>query len=287
MSDYLIHKAVDFAKVKAAFRKATPTLDAVYKSGYWLQRKYDGCMVILDPRKALPMSRTGKEYTSCIGHMRTARELNRVIIAEAWVPGWDFARISGEFRRGEVSNNLHIVVHDLIPVEDFDTCCDLSYEERVEPFIRRINTEFGARTLFAWTMRQYEGDPQALVNDLMDVHPVGYDGMILRDPNGGWIAGDSGTRGEIIKVKRELSYDLEVTAVHTGVGGKTGRPVYTITVDFKGKPLGVGSGMPHKLEDVPKVGDIVEVVAMDYSSDGLLREPRFKGVRVDKGKPDA
>lgn len=287
MSDYLIHKAVDLSATKAAFRKAFPTLDHVYRAGYWLQRKYDGCMVILDPRKELPKSRTGKEYISCKDHMRTARELNRVIIAEAWVPGWDFARISGEFRRGEVSNNLHIVVHDLIPVEDFDTECDLTYEERVEPFIRRINTEFGARTLFAWTMRNYEGNPQALVNDLLDVHPVGYDGMVLRDPQGRWAAGDNGKEGEIIKVKRELAFDLRVTEVHTGVGAKTGRPVYSLTVGFKGLPLGVGSGIPHDFDKVPKVGDIVEVVAMDYSSDGLLREPRFKGIRHDKVVPDA
>ena len=56
--------------------------------------------------------------------------------------------------------------------------------------------------------------------------------------------------------------------------------------DFRGKRLGVGSGVPHKQEDVPPVGSIVEVVAMDYSSDGLLREPRFKGVRFDKTQPD-
>lgn len=57
-------------------------------------------------------------------------------------------------------------------------------------------------------------------------------------------------------------------------------------MEFQGKRLGVGSGVPHKLEDVPKVGDIVEVEAMDLSGDGLLREPRFKGIRFDKLEPD-
>jgi DNA ligase-1 len=77
-----------------------------------------------------------------------------------------------------------------------------------------------------------------------------------------------------------------VTGIFTGTGEKTGRDVYTISVDFKGKTLMVGSGMPHQSHMLPKVGDIVEIVAMDYSSEGLLREPRYKGIRHDKKEAD-
>ena len=127
------------------------------------------------------------------------------------------------------------------------------------------------------------GNAQTLCNTLFEAG--GYDGLVLKKPDGTWTK-NKATGDEQIKIKKRLSYDLRVTDFHIGTGGKTGRPVYTITVDFKGSPLGVGSGMPHKLEDCPKVGDIVEIEAMDYSSNGLLREPRFKAVRHDKVNPD-
>ena len=123
-----------------------------------------------------------------------------------------------------------------------------------------------------------------LTSQLVD-DPEGYDGLILADPEGTWTAG-RGTTGEKVRLKKTLSFDLRVTGVHEGVGEKTGRAVYTLTVDYKGKSLGVGSGLPHDFDRVPKVGDIVEIHAMDYSSDGLLREPRYKGIRFDKEQAD-
>ena len=56
--------------------------------------------------------------------------------------------------------------------------------------------------------------------------------------------------------------------------------------------MGAGTGLRDDERDVSKfeanwLGKIVEIEAMDYSSDGLLREPRLKGVRLDKLEPDA
>lgn len=150
--------------------------------------------------------------------------------------------------------------------------------------VDNLDCQFFGRIQLAqgWGAGDY-GNAQDKCNALVD--EGGYDGLILRDPNAGWAVG-AGTEGAIIKIKRKLSFDLRVVEVNTAVGEKTGRTVYKLVVEFRGLRLGVGSGVPHKFDDVPVVGDIVEVEAMDYSSDGLLREPRYKGTRHDKVAPD-
>ena len=112
-----------------------------------------------------------------------------------------------------------------------------------------------------------------------------YDGAILRDPNAGYKIGLV-KNGEIVKVKPVLSLDLVVTDVFTEPGAKTGRPVYSIEVIYKGVKSKVGSGVPHKREDVPDIGQIAEVECMDITAEGKLREPRFKGIRFDKEQAD-
>jgi DNA ligase-1 len=92
--------------------------------------------------------------------------------------------------------------------------------------------------------------------------------------------------GEIIKVKPTLSLDLRVLQVHVAEGIKTGRPVHTIDVWYNGVRTRVGSGIPHSFNDVPQAGQIVEIECMGLTLTGALREPRFKGIRLDKEQPD-
>ena len=114
----------------------------------------------------------------------------------------------------------------------------------------------------------------------------GYDGIVLRNPDAPWVAGVA-REGELIKVKPETSLDLRVVEVNMAYGEKTGRPVYTVDVTFKGITTTVGSGIPHTEQDVPKVGDIIEVECMCVNPNFTLREPRFKAIRHDKTEPDA
>lgn len=278
--DYIIQKAVEISKVK---KKLVKTLDE-YAKEYWWFRKYDGCCAILKDGKTF--SRTGEEY-QCLNDIATYLDgiyPDLVFIGEAWWPGKDqFNLISGEFRRQQVSHKLMFMVHDVIPRDDFDAgYCGIPFQKR-EPMADVDYACNGRIQLAQGWIAAPLFDPQATCNALFE--EGGYDGLVGRDPNGTWTVG-SGNTGEIIKLKRKLSFDLRVLEVNTSVGGKTGRPVYTLVVDFFGKRLGVGSGLPHTFDDVPVVGDIVEVEAMDHSSDGLLREPRYKGVRFDKLAPD-
>lgn len=278
--DYIIQKAVEIGKVKKANRL---TLEE-YGQKFTAFRKYDGCCAILYDGKTF--SRTGEEYQCLneVSKLLSNMYPDWVFIGEAWWPGKDqFNLISGAFRRQEVNDRLMFAVHDFIPRDDFFK----GYS--IVPFFQRggdvgVDGLMDGRIFEArgWPRGTY-GCPQAKCNEL--VEEGGYDGLILRDPNGLWVRG-AGTTGEIIKIKRKLSFDLRVLEVNTATGEKTGRTVYKLVVDFYGLRLGVGSGVPHNFDDVPVVGDIVEVEAMDYSSDGLLREPRFKGIRFDKTNPD-
>ena len=279
--DYIIQKAVEPSKVKKGLLDPLNT--------YEQQAKYDGCCAILKFGKGglflEALSRTGEQALSMQGvgddmTLRYGRALeNLAFIGEAW-DARPFNEISGEFRRQKESPWLRFIINDVIPLDDFEAGeCRVPYIERVRDY-RHWDER---RWQFAASWLPGSSDPQEKCNALVK---MGYfDGLILRKQGGFWKVG-RGTTGEIIKIKQKLSFDLRVLEVNTVRGEKTGRDVYKLVVDFQGKPLGVGSGLPHNFEDVPKVGDIVEVEAMDYSSDGLLREPRFKGIRFDKLQPD-
>jgi len=287
--DYIIQKAVAPDKV---IKKNRLTLEE-YGRTHHAQTKNDGCCAVVTLRPDAPMlvqSRTGEVYSSMQhweAQLRAAfGEQSLVLIGEAWWPGKDqFNLISGAFRNARPNEDLELVVNDAIKVEEFEAgYSDVPYDRRSARFAHLDIMHYPTTYKVAqWRCGTY-GNPQDLCNELVD--QGGYDGLILRDPRAGWRRG-SGTEGGIIKLKRELSFDLRVLEVNTAVGEKTGRTVYKLVVDFQGKRLGVGSGLPHNEADVPKVGDIVEVCAMDYSSDGLLREPRYKGTRYDKIEPDA
>lgn len=288
MAEYIIQKAVAPEKVKVKLRR---TLEE-YGQTFDAYAKYDGCCAILDGYRTL--SRTGEVYR-CLDEnplQLLARQGGLVIIGEAWWPGKDqFNLISGEFRRMQVSRSLFVMVHDVLYREEFDAGYSaVSFSERMARLPEHSGVGWEkARRYPAGTY----GCPQALCNQLAD--EGGYDGLVLRDPNGTWTRG-SGTTGEIIKIKRVLSFDLRATSWEPGQGKHDGR-MGAIVVDFRGKELRVGTGFTDEFRkavwrdaddhEIFKPGVCVEIEAMDYSSDGLLREPRFKGVRFDKVAPDA
>lgn len=287
--DYIIQKAVEASKVKKGLLRPLKE--------YEQQAKSDGCCAILkfdDAGYIGAWSRTGERAVSMdlIGQAMALHGCTKVsslnatfrdvaVIGEAWWPGkGEFNKISGAFRRQQASRELKLVINDIIPLEDFERGrCEFTYANRVFDY-RAIKED---KFFFTDYWPAGSGDPQERCNQL--VATGGYDGLILRDLAGTWTRG-RGTTGEIIKIKQKLSFDLRVLEVNEAVGEKTGRAVWKLVVDFRGQRLGVGSGVPFDRANVPNVGDIVEVEAMDYSSDGLLREPRFKGIRHDKLETD-
>jgi len=302
-NDYIVHKAVELKNVK---KKLVPS-ERELTHNYLCQPKYDGCNMvakkytqaqqgdIIEGQVAL-RSRTDEPVRSA-GHIESAIALAPfmplgVYLGEYWHPFLPQNEISGKFRDTKQQHEEpFFVVFDYLTHEEFDNgYSPLSYTERVAripPLFFRIE-EFKSPVFPAESqgyLVDQELTPMEAARTLSEAG--NYDGIILRKPDGTWTRG-RGTDGEVIKIKPTLTLDLRVLRQNSAVGEKTGRDVYTIVVQLPdGKEQEVGSGIPHTLAAVPHAGDIVEIEAMSYSKNGLLREPRFKGIRHDKTEPDA
>lgn len=291
MADVRILKAVEFSKLSAKFKKQYADETALFRAGWWLQPKYDGCYAEfhIDRRgRALcrANTRTNEPIRSCDHiiddlYARTPEGSYCTYVGELWCSKDDvhFPEISGWVRRHYAAPDLTLVCFDMLP---FGMVTAEKYKHRYAHLLERISLPSAAVSCTMILNRSTVDPMQAAAN----LKATGkYDGAILRDPDAGYHVGLV-KNGEIVKVKPVISLDLTVTEVFTEVGEKTGRPVYSIEVEYKGVRSKVGSGVPHKREDVPEVGQIAEVECMAITADGKLREPRFKGIRFDKDKPD-
>lgn len=288
MSDYLIMKAVEFDKLPAKFKKYYPHTNALQEAGWWLQPKYDGCMGIAmmssvgDHRM---VSRTGEDYTASCKHI--LKEIadaaqaqsggwdDFIVIGEVWLPNVAFPTISGMFRK-QAPSKLEFAAHDLLP-PGFNTKMEyrLRYADLCQ-LLQKDNYCFVVPVV----------DPRNALECALQLKAEGgHDGAILRDPNAGYTVGTV-KAGEIVKVKPVMSLDLKVTNQFREVGAKTGRDVWSIEVEYKGVKSRVGSGMPHSQAELPAIHQIAEIECLGITEDGKLREPRFKGIRHDKVKPD-
>lgn len=299
----LVHKPVELDKVKKAKRPSEHDL----QNYYIVQPKYDGCALVVfvhsiaDANGNFSTSirtRTGEDVVSC-RHIEEALAKFPAIepgvyFGEAWEPGRTAAEISGDVRRHSPAPGLQLVVYDYVTHEEFENGkSDLGYEERIERLPEtffRITQEGNPvwpatceGTLADWDLTADEAA-------LQYVALGGYDGIILRDPRGKWRQG-VGTDGEIIKVKPLMSSALRVVGWEPGKGKYEGM-IGTLVVSFHGKEQGAGTGLKDKERSLAEYNDrwankIVEVEYMGVTSDGYMREPRLKGVRVDVLEPDA
>lgn len=289
---YLCHRAVDRRKVVPKKRRDELTLEYLAQH-YMAETKHDGCQAIvkLYPRGGVEVvSRTGEVYVGPLPAARQLADLCRaevdrwgglVVFCEAWWPGKDqFPEISGAFRRGVENERLLLVPFDAVSLSEFDA----GHSPRPLQE-RRMSLPYGSVGLIQLPDSFAPGtyDAQDLANRYVKLG--GYDGLVLKRLDGTWTKDKKGG-DEVIKIKAEESLDLLVVDRKVSTGEKTGRPVYTITVEYNGVRSDVGSGMPHQESEVPNIGDIVEVLVMEVNKDGKLREPRFKGIRFDKDKPD-
>lgn len=294
MAHDIIMLANEFDKQSSKWRKGRTLADLQHT--HIGQPKHDGCHLIVDlGNRAAPVSisRTD-EWVRSVEHIEQALLAlagpGFVFQGEAWIPGTPFPAISGAYRRHLPQPQLQYVVYDWHRKKDFDDgVATTPYRDRLD----------GLQALFRGLAGHPQDTPLRLVESFLPgtygdpserareyVANGGYDGFILRDPHAGWSVGRSKV-GELVKVKPTLSLDLRVGAVTVDTGAKTGRNVYTLSVEYRGVISNVGSGVPHQFADVPTPGQIVEVEAMGLTEDGKLREPRFKSIRYDKREPDA
>jgi len=302
VSKYIIHKAVEIDAVKKKLQRSL----AEYEASYLMQPKYDGCNVVVKVFRNGEFevrSRTNEVVVS-MDHIAQILDSDQyseisnsasglVYLGEAWYEGRDVQpEISGDFRRQSPSPKLGMMVFDVLTVEEFDAgYSEVPYRER----IKRMTLPIEGPYILESKVRKVLTIPQGSVTVAKVLAELsakgGYDGVILRDPNGTWTAG-SGTTGEIIKVKPTVSYDLQVVAVEEGLGklaGHAGKLVFRWNNGRVVKAIGGTFAERKAWFENPAlvIGTFWELEAMGLTPDGMLREPRIKLQRFDKTEADA
>lgn len=304
MAEYIVHKAVELSKVKVK-RRAELSAPGFLEANYIAQPKYDGCnmVALFDGEKVEFFSRTGEPVTS-VPHIEMAivtfpGMLPGAYLGECWAPDLPFNEISGLFRRqtpDEETCRLQFVIFDYLTCDEWNAGESIvNYGNRVarmEPKLSLIPQALNPIWLAGSFGNIAETFKNTTAQDVCNklVEAGGYDGLVLRDPYGAWKKGDNGTGGEIIKVKQVLSFDLRVVDYVPGKGKYEGQ-IGSLIVEFNGQRMGAGTGLSDKQRNIDLFhsqwyNKIVEVEALGYSSDGLLREPRLKGIRHDKVEAD-
>ncbi len=243
-------------------------------------------------------SRTGEEYLS-LNHLKAELwELAQmsqceVIIFEAYAPGVPQPTISGWCRDTKEQHlEVDAYIHDILPFEDFKNgYAELPFIDRAA-HLRWSYQRIAASHLHLIEQREIY-NYVALTNMAEAVWAEGGEGVVVR---GSYTNYEPGKRNaSMLKIKKGVSYDLIVMAVEEGTGKYQNAVGKLVCHDRNGKVVKVGSGLtdeqrrtwwsPFGYDEI--VGKIVQVDAMAISSKGILREPRFKGIRHDKKEVDA
>lgn len=243
-------------------------------------------------------SRTGEEYLS-LNHLKAELwELAQIsqcqiIIFEAYTPGVPQPTISGWCRDTKKQHlEVDAYIHDILPFEDFVAgYAELPFFDRAE-LLRWSYQKIASSHLHLIEQRELH-TYVSLTNMAEAIWAKGGEGVVVRGSFAGYEPGKR--NASMLKIKKGVSYDLIVMAVEEGTGKYQNAVGKLICHDRRGKVVKVGSGLTDaqrrawwsswSYDEI--VGKIVQIDAMAVSSKGILREPRFKGIRHDKKEVDA
>lgn len=263
--------------------------------------KLDGVygLIVVKDKVVKIFSRTGEEYLSLkhikdelvalVGHLD-----NIVLIAELYNPKLDQPTISGACRDTKHQHlEIGAYIHDMMTLEEFvagrtTNNFNLRY--------RNLRLVFHATEKFIELKHIYLV-PQGYIEnrDQLDffaqrIWSQGGEGAVAITLNSQYQAGKR--NASMVKLKEGVSFDLRVVNIQEGLGKFEHMVGNLICQDATGKQVNVGSGLSNverkawykKPEAI--IGKIVQVSAMAISTKGVLREPRFKGIRHDKQQED-
>lgn len=291
-------KPVDLDKVSAKNQAAIKWEERI------VMPKWDGCFTIVmfdaDVQPCAVMSREGTLVQSCDhfydyvnnhGSFQNwmldshALDLKIAVLGEAWAPDTEFKDISGMYRRHRAQPELEFRVFDTVY---WSGEWEAPYLFSPEPYSERV-----ARSpdypIFNRTGLSYS-QTQELAK-LYKYGMTGRDGAISADPDAVYIP-SSGRAGEFIKFKPLASKALEVVGIEAAKGAVTGRDTVALVVRLWGGltcKVGTGFSVADAAAWVAQpeliVGQTIEVTYMGIHAGGVLREPRYEGIRHDT-KPE-
>jgi DNA ligase-1 len=314
LADYIVHKAIELEALSAKARLAMDNIHA-----WIISPKYDGCHAVFlfkDGQHYATFSRSGEKVMS-MDHV--GQDLLRVypnllshgqvaITGEAWMVGKDFNVISGTFRRQYPQPDLMFVPFDYVSWEfrddtfsgpNVDLASSVPYRHRLAALKNRDNRGWSVLNVQAYEvigpLSGVLGEAEAQARFYKASTTGAYDGTILAQADGHYVAG-SGKGGEFIKCKPLISFTVTVTGAVLDRGAKTGKNTAALKFMLDGIEQKVSTGLTQEQVDAIAeefmtrpyggtkgewLGARIEVEAMGKTVNGFLREPRFKGIRID------
>lgn len=309
MGDYIVHKAVEMSSL------SDKVLAAITEDEWIVSPKYDGCHVIFcydQGKHVATYSRTG-ETVSSMGHI--AQSLTDLyplsgrfaVCGEAWIVGEPFNVVSGAFRRHAPQPQLQFVPFDLVPFDYNDDQASgppvllgqCQHRQYPVPYIKRLQNLTTLRssvpsqvlsprfyTISLCDLKTAYEHASADARRYKGMTDSFFDGAVLAQASGLYKVG-SGKGGEFIKVKPLISHSVKVTSLFPDKGERTGKNTLALGFTLDGHHQKVSTGLTQAQVDsfigdnTLILGQHIEVEAMGYTVNGLLREPRFKGIRTD------
>ena len=246
---------------------------------YMVFEKHDGWYGYIDPGDVV-RSRQQRAIPSLDWMAEPFRGLKGRIIFEILVAGMpEFKDLNGYLNRKQTGPLAYVLVHDyLVPGV---------FKERfraAEAYVKQLSTSYiqMANALCIATEEHW----QAIAENQW---ALGREGIVMKDMNAEYAPGSR--IGSLLKIKEELTLDMEVIDVVEGEGKYEGMLGAMRVRESNGQEHLV-SGMT----DAQRVewwarpymirGKVVEIKAMKRLANGSLREPRFKAIRHDKGIED-
>ena len=261
--------------------------------------KIDGnrCSALIDENNNIKfLSRQGKEITG----LKQIETMLKDMRLQGYMLDGELVKINKEglsseenFKEtmsivGSKSSNkkgLEFLVFDIIPLDDYNKRkCDLTYEERKEFLMTKIN--IGNQFVKLVPFLGITDSVDKIQEVLSDVEARGFEGLMLNTLSGLYKFGKRSN--DLLKVKSFNTCDIYCTGVEEGTGKYAGT-LGAIICDYKGYQLRVGSGFTDEQRDYywkhksKIVNRIVEIKYFEKSSDKdgnlSLRFPVFKCVR--------
>lgn len=284
-----------------------------------VQEKKDGvhAIIVKRNRKVQIFGRTGKKFTN-VEHFESDIAINTthldsfVVMAELCNPAWSLEELSGivnpnrtkpitDKQYNELLSYSSLHVFDWVSMEGFlQGNYVMAFKDRWNQAIdwcMQVHL-LNVTLVSTWPTLVTKLDQEDLEDKLEEITEHGGEGIVIRDPEAGWLAGHKGFRS--MKMVRDCEYDLEILGLEDGKGkrsgmvanficrwrkfGKKDGELVEIPVDLAGWSDDKRIEAWNNPDSV--VGKVVKVRALQIGSQGSLRLAKAHDLRHDKDTAD-
>lgn len=294
---------------------------------FWTQKKEDGvcALAVVDSDGTVSckiFSRTGKEFQNVYKlryDMIAANLPSGVYMGEIVNDDYSLEQLSGAVNPNrtnqlsesatQIIDNMQFKMFDFVTLDEFvDGKSDLGWAERFNTLYKNVDQAKPAGYKYSFSVIPAIPTPYEYLIDqeLEKAIAKGHEGLVIRDPKAGWLAGHKGWH--VMKKVRGVDYDLRCIGIEEGTGKYEGKVANLIFQWRNGETIkcmlgkgwshqdaedmydvvnyGESVGMPHYDNRDSPIGKIFQVYALEESSKGKLRLPKVGELRHDKEEPD-